>query len=322
MKKLLLFLLTITALSGASFAQDTIPSQDTTAFQSFFGRESTEWRGAIWEYDWAWGGMLQMGSDTVIDGKQYKKIEYSHSEIFDGNYYEWREPDYDFYLREDTATGRLWYRFPDRCFRDSLNWDFWFGQWEHWYEEEYQPEILITDMSLSIGDTFAIYNFEWHRKNICTVVDTSTVNHRRTVVLQPYDGEPITFTEGIGCSNLLMYGLFEAIGSKITCCHKDGELAYHWQSREDDGNCIPSYVGIDDRESSQTISLHPNPCTDKVWISGENIQSVTLIDIKGDVMKTAIDVHQPLDVSTLSPGAYILRLVTNNVVLCKILIKK
>jgi hypothetical protein len=263
--------------------------------------------------------MLQMGSDTVIDGVQYKKIEYSYSNIYNGNYHEWREPEHDFYLREDTATGRLWYRFPNFCFEDI----WWSGEWEYWYEEEFRPEILLVDMSLSIGDTFVIYNFTWRQKDICTVVDTMTVNNRRTIVLQhQYDAPTTTFTEGIGCSNLFEYGLFDATGSRIRCCHKDGELVYHWQSREDDGNCIPSYVGINNRDMQSLLFIHPNPCSDRVWIDGEDIQLATLLNIKGEVLSANIDFRQSFDMSYFPQGVYIIRLVTHNAVFCRTIIKK
>lgn len=296
MKKIVIFLLGIFLLTPSH-------GQDTTAFQSFFGRETTVWHGEIGYYDYAWGSLLQMGGDTIIEGIQYKKIEYSDCKLFNGEYYESRDPEHDFYLREDTATGKLWCRFPDWCYEEE---DFW-------YWEESYPEVLVADMSLTIGDTFVVYPpvGQGQYRVIYNVVDTTTENHSHIVVLQSPSNEPtIKFIEGVGCTNLFDYGVFVSIGSIVRCCHKDNELIYHWQSQEDDGNCVPSFVGIEESEEQQTISVYPNPCTDKVWIDGEDIQSATLLDICGRVLLSAIDTQQPLDVSSFPQGVFLLRITT------------
>ena len=227
---------------------------------------------------------------TVIEGIQYKKIEYSDCKLFNGEYYESRDPEHDFYLREDTATGKLWCRFPDWCYEEE---DFW-------YWEESYPEVLIADMSLTIGDTFVVYPpvGQGQYRVIYNVVDTTTENHSHIVVLQsPFNEPTIKFIEGVGCTNLFDYGIFVSIGSIVRCCHKDNELIYHWQSQEDDGNCVPSYVDIEECEDRHTVSVYPNPCTDKVWIDGEDIQSASLLDIRGKVLLSTIDTHHPLDIS-------------------------
>ena len=296
MKKTILFLGFLMALLQPLAAQDT-------GFQSFFGHETTVWHGEIGYFDYAWGGLLQMGGDTVIEGIQYKKIEYSDCKLFNGVYREYRDPEHDFYLREDTLTGKLWCRFPDWCYEEE---DFW-------YWEESYPEVLIADMSLTIGDTFVVYPpvGQGQYRVIYNVVDTTTENHSHIVVLQsPFNEPTIKFIEGVGCTNLFDYGIFVSIGSIVRCCHKDNELIYHWQSQEDDGNCVPSFVGIEECEDRHTVSVYPNPCTDKVWIDGEDIQSASLLDIRGKVLLSTIDTHHPLDISSLPQGVYLLRILT------------
>ena len=59
-KTLLILVALCTAVSGHG--------QDTTGFQSFFGHETTVWHGVLEYYDYAWGGLLQMGGDTIIEG--------------------------------------------------------------------------------------------------------------------------------------------------------------------------------------------------------------------------------------------------------------
>ena len=312
-KHCLLFLATFCA-ALSTHAQDTVTPGGTPGFQSFFGRESTEWDGVIVDYDFYWGGLLRASIDTVIDGMQYKKLEYSEAEWwYEGAYYERRYSEYDFYLREDTSTGRLWCRFPDM-----------FPDRHPWTGEELSREALIVDMTLSIGDTFAPYNPSLlYDIAPYTVVDTMTVDHRRIIVLRrDYYPEEIKFIEGVGTTALFINAMLDESASYVTCCHKDGELVYHWQSQENDSTCAPQlYVGIENREDQTTISVYPNPCTDKVWIDGENVQSATLLDIKGNVQKNAIDPRQPLDMSPLPKGVYLLRLIINNSVVSKTIIK-
>lgn len=314
MKTNYLLFLAILGLTVTARSQDTIPSQDTTSFQSFFGRESTEWHGEIWAYDWGWGGLLRMGSDTIVEDIQYKRIEYYDAERYlDGSYYERRDSVYDFYLREDTVAGRLWCRYPDDFFADTPS--GWNGE----------KEALIVDMRLSIGDTF------WAAERVpefpvCIVVDTATVDHRRTISLKALGHmyPDLKFIEGVGCTNLFNYTMlnYRSIGSRVRCCHKDGELAYHssWVNSEDE--CVPMmFVGINECEVSQDISIYPNPCTNKVWVKSENIKIITLCDVKGNVMKTDIDVHNSLDISNLSRGIYFLRVDTSNNVYYRTIIK-
>jgi hypothetical protein len=198
-----------------------------------------------------------------------------------------------------------------------LNWDFYFGRWEQWFGEECPSELLIADMSLSIGDTFVVYCLmEPPDKVIYTVVDTATVNHRRTIFLRhPYvSSYDIKFVEGVGCSNLFDYGVFfDATGSIVRCCHKDGELVYHWQSREDDGNCIPSYVGIDDREVSQDISIYPNPAHESVWVSSSfGLQNIDIYNFQGLLVYSsqASGHRTEVPLEGLPAGTYLLRITT------------
>lgn len=292
----------------------SIHCQDSFGFESFFGRESTEWHGEIWAYDWGWGGLLRMGSDTIIEDIQYKRIEYYDAERgLDGSYYERRDSVFDFYLREDTVAGRLWCRYPDAFFADNPGW--WNGE----------KEALIVDMCISIGDTF----FASERVPefpVCVVVDTATIDHRRTISLKAPGAmySELKFIEGVGCTNLFNYAMsyYMSIGSRVRCCHKDGELVYHSSSINTDEECAPPvYVGIDDREVPLDISIYPNPCTNKVWVKGENIKMLSLYDVKSNMVKASLDSRESLDVSILPRGIYFLRIDANNSVYYRTIMK-
>lgn len=287
-------------------------SQDTTGFLSFFGRESATWHSSVCSFDVCEGGLLNQGTDTIIEGIEYKKAEYSIADRWNsGEYIEMRYEEFDIFLREDTRTGRLWCRFPDI-----------FPERHPWTGEELSHEELIVDMTLSIGDTFEIFLLESLEYASYIVVDTMIINHRRTIILKGPCDDQIKFIEGVGCTNMFLYSRFDQNYANLRCCHKDGELVYHWRSSEDDTDCVPLDVGIENHENRQAISVYPNPCTDKLWIDGDNILSASLFDIKGNKIIASISKNQSLDMSTLPQGVYILRLVSNVSVPSKIIIKE
>jgi len=270
-----------------------LAAQDT-GFQSFFGHETTVWHGVTEYYDVALENhLLRETQDTVVDGLVYKKIEYSKVFWYNG-YSEVRDSEKDFYLREDTVAGKLWCRFPN--------------------EEE---EFLVVDLSLSIGDTIMLRNYTNPYLNLelkYVVQDTATTDNRRTLVLECREmNERISFIEGVGCTNLFDYTRYPVmIASYLVCCFKDGSLVYH-DSRinaREEQDCVIHDVGIEENEASLTITVFPNPCTDKVWIDGEDIQSASLLDIRGKVLLSTIDTHHPLDISSLPQGVYLLRIST------------
>ena len=79
--------------------------QKATGYKSFFGQEYTVWNVATEYYDMSpKNHKLSTPYDTVIGDMAYKKIEYSGLRDVTSR---------DFYLREDTATGRLWCRYAD-----------------------------------------------------------------------------------------------------------------------------------------------------------------------------------------------------------------
>lgn len=303
MKKNFLLFFAILSLTVSSH------SQDATTFQSFFGRESTEWYGMFGFYEHSDGELLRFANDTIVDEIRYKKIEAYLSHWDDGGYFESRDKDRDILLREDSATGRLWCRYPDTFLPMESEWS--------------ETELLLADMRLSTGDTFEVFRI--HESDIIphiyTVVDTLTVDHRRTIVLQDENDE-IKFIEGVGCTNLFDYCMYFYNWTALRCCLKDGELVYRNSNLGGGNECAMSVVSIDNRVTTQDISIHPNPCADKLWITGENIHSVILCDVRGNTLKSTNTTWQPLDVSSLPHGIYFLHFIANNSVFYKTLIKK
>lgn len=258
--------------------------QDTTAaqgFKSFFGQESTEWYGWIEVYDWGSTEVMSCNHDTLIDDVSYKVIN------FIGNSH------FDFLLREDTVTGKLWCRYLD--------------------EDE---DHLIVDMSLAIGDTLKIKNLlhtSWYDSTLYVVADTTYTDLGLEISLRDIrTGFNTRFIEGVGCSNLFeysRYNFYSTIGSDLLCCFHDGIQVYHWGYQD---SCYKEWVGLDETDPNHTVEVYPNPCQDWITIGGDDIKAVSIIDMTGIVLYSNTCCRNPINVSHLPCGFYLLRTESNH----------
>ena len=267
-------------------------AQHQNRFQSFFGQESTEWNGVTAYYDVPLENqLLRITNDTLISDMYFKKVEYC-AVYWHNGYSEGRDSSLDFFLREDTATGKLWCRFPDG-----------------------NADLIIADMSLSIGDTIWLPNYVDYRDSVMyTVLDTLTQDGYYTITLiDEFTERSIMFIEGVGCSNLLDYLRLHIIGSRMVCCHKDGELIYHYSmegwSEED---CVVRPVGINDCVENQKVHIWPNPCNDRIYInSDEYIESAKIYDMMGHLILDNISCKDKVCIKNLPQGIYLLFVETN-----------
>lgn len=89
---------------------------------------------------------------------------------------------------------------------------------------------------------------------------------------------------------------------------------------------IATNSGICDRELAGTISVYPNPATDKVTLSSERytMDKVAVYDIFGQQVRTfnVNDLTQDIDLSQLRPGTYFLYISTANGVAVQKVVKK
>lgn len=268
-------------------------AQHQNGFQSFFGQESTEWNGVTEYYDVPWENqLLRITNDTLISDMYFKKVEYC-AVYWHNDYSEGRDSSLDFFLREDTATGKLWCRFPDG-----------------------NADFIIADMSLSIGDTIWLPNYVDYRDSVMyTVQDTLTQDgYYRITLNDEFSERSIMFIEGVGCSNLFDYLRLHIIGSRMVCCHKDGELIYHYSmegwSEED---CVVRPVGINDCVENQKVHIWPNPCNDWIYInSDEYIESAKIYDMMGHLILDNISCKDKVCIKNLPQGIYLLFVKTNH----------
>lgn len=286
----------------------TVTAQtDTVAgYKSIFGHESTEWNVALnYMDDYNWYNYIMRSSiDTSVNETKYKKIEIYSSAAWER----------DILLREDTTTGKVWLR----CVGG-----------DDWLEQRIgvtDTDFLIMDMSMEIGDSIFLFlssmTFDLLWEDWFYVRCIDTINGHKTIHLQNEQNYTIDFIEGIGASNL-----FDVIEpwhfySALVCCHKDGELIYHKTvPGHPDENCIIPYVGIENSAVESSVSVYPNPCSDWIRIEGDNIQSACLYDILGSVIMDNVDVHSPINLSSLPHGVYLLRVANGNTLLTKTIIK-
>jgi hypothetical protein len=220
-------------------------------------------------------------------------------------------------LREDTLTGRLYYRYPN------------------------SPERLICDMSLAPGDTFTLpmgdYSYIGHYMEegaTMTVDYISSLNGRKVIHFSPlqtlysysrfypYITEggvdesrynlKIIFVEGIGPTygvvGFIPYTMENYLGVMLCVC-KDDSLAYMTNSRL---GCLQSATYIKELEANK-MTLYPNPATEELHIEllseADAGGSLWIMDAVGQVVyrKAAMSACEIIPVAHLYSGLYVVQ---------------
>ncbi len=313
--------------------------QAKAQYQSFFGDSLTIYN--------VQGMGVSKGTSTddieLIPGNTYEYGLFTRDTVnINGHrYYRFYSEHWE-YLREDTATGRIYRYSPD--------------------DEE---EILTCDMSLSVGDTFWMpfdKSYYYDSRPVPIVVDTIYfVNGLKTIQFRTiYEcgsmwsddptpcptlfgvevhHHPIIFVEGIG-PNFSPFGWLndafeECNGSCFTgeqelhcgyghwnpfllCVYKDRELVF--MSDAQIGCWQDNNISIQENQPLP-FSIYPNPTTHTLTVeTASPIREITVYDLAGRVMMTAEGgtvetchgASLQVDVSSLPNGIYLLRAVTDN----------
>lgn len=247
MKKtgLLTMVLAFLAAFGAH-AQDTI----MTGYRSFFGSESTEWYDVRWHFDHMMEThRLVVGEDTVVDGLVYKMLyEYVLNSLDTNDLTGWVDDWRHLIVREDTMTGRLWWK------------------------EDYSVDKLIVDMSLSVGDTF---------EDMGVVMSIHYDSLGRKIIEFPYDAY---FTEGVPFRTWM----FDSNNDYIVCAFQNGEKVYtntRLDDRFDLERCkgrIPSNIGVENAEEDKITRVYPNPFHEQLFVEMDCPSRVMLFDVFGN----------------------------------------
>ena len=238
--------------------------------------------------------------------------------IFNNNTYRAFEADsfhplgYYMYLREDTATGKLFRYYP-----------------------EFDTEVTTCDLSLQPGDTFHLPsvqdytsgNYEWliyyyeDLQQPYWIVDSVTYEAGRKVVWFPlvtqyesyfsdqHSYRPC-FIEGIGPAfgpfGHVDHGFSYNLGL-LLCAHHNDSLVY---MADPVLGCDQHVVSVPEY-SDVLMKLYPNPATSILHVEFEGtddpLGTLTVADITGVAVLTR-KCHAPvtqLDVSNLTPGLYV-----------------
>jgi hypothetical protein len=253
-------------------------------YESIFGKDSTRW-----SYYTDYGGadflatiFFFISSDTIIETKNYKILNYKYEMFLDSARFG--------YLREDTVVGKVWF-LPINTGK----------------------EILYMDMALNVGDTF-VFKIPSGNCKLDIVQTVSVVNEMKIIEFLH-----CSFIEGTGSTNGFFNFTEEGCGySELLCAHKDGNQIYGtlgecYRERLD---AIESYklnymkVFPNPTQSNLTIEFGSN----------ERENTISLIDICGKILFTNHTNLSKLeiDLSEYHNGIYFLKL--NNITIQKLII--
>ena len=268
MKNLKIYtLLALMAVAGMTKAQD---------YQSFFASDSTRVNVYAEMIDFCHTFYVTIRStDTVsINGTQYVQ-GVPHGKY--GSLYGYMR----FYFREEVATGRLYRYFPI-------------------YDEE---EVLLCDMSLTVGDTFEYYD-GWEMRQV-TVESVSFDNGRKVIHFpDSYYGHYLVFHEGLFPS-FYPIGFIDDFGcdSFLLCEYKDGEQVFE---NPEYNTCYIDETSVQEQDLLH-VSLYPNPAKETVLIEGAKAAEVQVYNVFGQLVKTVKDSHE-INMAGLPQGVYLLRI--------------
>lgn len=237
----------------------------------------------------------KISGDTIISSESYKKLYSS----YEGNPENW---NIWCFMRED-SNKRVWLRMDSE-------------------EDEY----LMYDFSIGVGDSVLIGIMG----TVYLVVDSIseiTINQTErkkywlSCTMMPEYSE--TWIEGIGSNKGICWsGSANVVGgwSWFLCMSENGELIYMNPNYE---SCY-LFTEIEEIEKS-SLKIFPNPTKNTLSIENiENIdiESISLLNTKGQLIKQFDSNKTSFDISNISSGCYVLKIKHKNGVFTKKLIVK
>ena len=245
-------------------------------YESYFGADSTRLNVFEQCIDWGSTGYLRINTaDSVhINGHDYlHAIPQGFSD------------DFELYLREETASGRLYRYCP-------------------LFDEE---EVLLCDMTLTVGDTFE-YTDEWETRQ-AVVESVSFENGRKVIrfalpVYPWHDHDALTFREGIFPNNYpIGFMDYYYCENNLLCEYKDGEQVFE---NTEYNTCYIDETSVQEQDFQQ-ITLYPNPAKETVLIEGAKASDVQVYNALGQLVKTVRGTNE-IDLSGLVDGVYLVRI--------------
>ena len=132
-----------------------------------------------------------------------------------------------------------------------------------------------------------------------------------------------TWVEGIGSDlGMSFVGFNFALGgwTELLCAFNGSEQLYQ---NSNYNTCYMCNLNIDEADNT-SISVYPNPVTDKIHISNEQklpVSSIMIYDISGRLIKSCPQGTTEIDMSDVSTGVYIIRISVEDKVITHKIIK-
>ena len=251
----------------------TVQAQE---YESYFGADSTRLNVLQYCIDWVTTGYMEINTADTVHIKGHDYLHATPRGFFFENA--------ELYFREETATGRLYRYFP-------------------MIDEE---EVLLCDMSLTVGDTFYQIS-NWGMAHPSVVESVSFENGRKVIrfALPVYPWhDALTFREGIFPNNFpIGYLDYFDCENNLLCEYKDGEQVFE---NPEYNTCYIDETSVQEQDL-QLVSLYPNPAKETVLIEGAKAAEVQVYNVFGQLVKTVKDSHE-INMAGLPQGVYLLRI--------------
>jgi len=290
MKNLILFTAAI-LFSVHNYAQTYHPLPDSNA------KWCIEYNNHVipppfWWYTNYWE--TYYSGDTIIDNREYKKMERTEYDIFCLNTVV-NGPDYMGAIREDAINKKVFYTPP--------------GQ---------SNEELIYDFNLEPGDTLISY-LNWNEPLIVDFIDSLLINndYHKRIVFKYGEAEII---EGIGSSTGILEELvaFEG-GSHLCALYIDTTLIYPEYPCNLSATDTCSTLTTETQIKKSEISIYPNPAKDqlKIEISIELLLKKPFLKIftsNGSICCTQTLTNEitKIDLNDFAAGIYLVHVSTES----------
>ena len=282
-KKIILFIISIWTLT--TFSQDYHP----------LIQENRTWNVisiifvGLYPWDTTFSTITyEFFGDTTIDSHTYFKL-YESSEENPTNWNLWC------YMREDNEK-KIWYR------RESDN-----------------EEMLVYDFSVEAGDSVLIGYYEpvyLFVDSISEIIINQTNRKKYWLSCKTKPEYSETWIDGLGSNKGICWsGSALLVGgwTNLLCMSENGELIYLNPNYE---SCY--LITEINKMNNSIIQIYPNPSKEFIRIENNRdaeIKSITLININGQITKQFDPKKTYLDVSEITSGLYILKILYENVVL-------
>ncbi len=262
------------------------------SYQSIFGSTQTSWNIKHEQLFGDYTDSLTVIGDTLINSITYKTL----------NYFSYFSSTPSLmtvkgFLREDTLTGKAWYK-------SSVD----------------TVERLLMNLSLSIGDTFQLFNIGG---GLYFPVDSVYFLLGKKYVRLNYlfNNEKVLMIEGTGTNLGIRYTEYQypGVNPYLLCQHKDFFPEYVNQNGPWANTCNV-ITGIGETESSNQLKVFPNPVQSDLIIDFEKNSNsgITIYDLRGIALKKTTHNFTEgnrlfhLSVNELLNGVYFLKIQTEN----------